>query len=1177
MERAVRQRFDCDRTRSVCLTDDLPHSLEFSKILVIPMTIEPDSSKIPESCSEKIPDDLMKPAEDDSTHMDPEGALPLKKGGDEIGIEVPDFLKKLIISPASEPISESRSNKKDQNESFFKERPWEKSFFAEKNTVNTPGVRSLFDTFNAMTSESSDHLISEPEGISGAANTDKASDFVSETIEIQKDLEQDISKSPDLGAEQTVVSKNSPIEIVSKDPAKKSASGSSIKNLLAREEGSNGTEIPPKQIQEMPIEYDTAGQLPIGTKLGHFQITGYIGGGGMGNVYEGVDKALDRKVAIKVLARERAQEQASVARFLNEARSAARLNHEFIAQVYYCGEVRNIPFIAFEYVEGINVRSYIMEHGRIPFPQAVNFIMQMAGALEHASGHGVTHRDVKPSNILITPEGNAKLIDMGLARLLRESEKEDDLTASGVTLGTFDYISPEQALDPRNADVRSDIYSLGCTFFYMLTGQPPFAEGTVLQKLLKHQGDEPPHVRAFIFDIPLEIDEVILKMMAKNPKNRFQTPGQLIDCLNEIAEKIGLQPNLMRNIWDYQQSETGRSLYRHLPWIISLVLLFISILVFRHFTDRGQPNILPALSPLFEKMPSAGMTAPQGLPPLQIPSEDYEPVVNGKLAEVVFLLDEEELNRIYLPDTDSIADNRNSAGSFTLSSSSRICGGLGVKSIRSDFALKELSSDLSDTETQARLVRFLGREQSRDMLVWYRGIFSSESSVKKAGGSEINPAAPPRYIIDNIGEKPGTWGSIQAAFAAIQNLSEADSRGEIIIDLQFNGTMAVPMLSLSGRKIKITTSSGFRPVLQFKAGRSSDNSGECFFLLKSSQLTLENITLDLIVPIRDSSASEWTVFEMHEGSSLSLRDSEITIDNSVDSKSFPGKVPKAYFFRINPLRSVFSGNTVLSGSANRSFSIEMKNCFLRGEGDALLCRQTCLGQFDIKNSLLNISGSLIRYEEGERLDTNKDFLSLTINNTVAQIGEHLVIHEQEEPNPIFPVHVMLSNSLIRLKDTPLLCSVSDIPKTELEDVAKWNVEQVVLLNVGGYRRHKDYRSTNSYTDEPLVNNISLRLESYSPEASEIIGSTKSHLFSREQFNTLLFEILENGELGDNDRKTVHRLKELFFPPISSVSSGGTGVTVNSSSDGTSAHVNAVRSTDLPGREKDQGEGSKRSK
>ena len=238
------------------------------------------------------------------------------------------------------------------------------------------------------------------------------------------------------------------------------------------------------------------GSLLEGERLGQFQLQKFIGGGGMGVVFRALDTTLNREVAVKVLSRDQASDEEALRRFRNEAQSAARLNHDNIARVYYVGEDRGVHYIVFEFIEGVNIRDLVEQAGPLPLAEALSYTYQIAEALDHASQRDVIHRDIKPSNVLITPDGRAKLVDMGLARLEQVAQADNDLTASGVTLGTFDYISPEQARDPRSADVRSDLYSLGCSFFYMLTGRPPFPDGTVLQKLLQHQGDDPPDPRS---------------------------------------------------------------------------------------------------------------------------------------------------------------------------------------------------------------------------------------------------------------------------------------------------------------------------------------------------------------------------------------------------------------------------------------------------------------------------------------------------------------------------------------------------------------------------------------------------------------------------------------------------------------------------------------------------------
>ena len=203
-----------------------------------------------------------------------------------------------------------------------------------------------------------------------------------------------------------------------------------------------------------------------GRTLAHFELLEPIGVGGMAAVLQARDTQLDRLVALKILPPEMAKDPENVLCFQQEARSAAKLDHENIARVFFCGEDQRLHFIAFEFVEGENLRTILERRGRLPVSEAVHYVLQVAAGLAHAVRRGVVHRDIKPSNIIVTPTGRAKLVDMGLARSL-EPQKDMQLTQSGVTLGTFDYISPEQALEPRKptcaaTSIRSAARSTTC-------------------------------------------------------------------------------------------------------------------------------------------------------------------------------------------------------------------------------------------------------------------------------------------------------------------------------------------------------------------------------------------------------------------------------------------------------------------------------------------------------------------------------------------------------------------------------------------------------------------------------------------------------------------------------------------------------------------------------------------
>ena len=313
----------------------------------------------------------------------------------------------------------------------------------------------------------------------------------------------------------------------------------------------------------------SASQL-IGQQLDHFQIESLVGTGGMGAVFRGRDTKLDREVAIKVVPiADRGAE--AMRRFRVEAQSAAKLDHPNIARVYYVGETEHWSYIVFEFVEGTNLRELVVKKGLLSIDDAVCLTRQVAESLQHAFERKVVHRDIKPSNILVTQAGQAKLVDMGLARNTELDKSTNDLTASGVTLGTFDYISPEQAHDPRQADVRSDIYSLGCTLYFLLTGQPPFPDGTALQKLLMHGTKMPEDPRLFRSDISDSMISILRKMMAKKPSDRYQIPIDLIHDLRTLADLEGL-------VWASASDNTA-----NLPaaaqrtWFEAMIPLLISL------------------------------------------------------------------------------------------------------------------------------------------------------------------------------------------------------------------------------------------------------------------------------------------------------------------------------------------------------------------------------------------------------------------------------------------------------------------------------------------------------------------------------------------------------------------------------------------------------------------------
>ncbi len=310
-------------------------------------------------------------------------------------------------------------------------------------------------------------------------------------------------------------------------------SGDSEKTVIRERNHDNGNS-PSGSRPSYQIGWHTSAEDLLGQQLDHFRIDSLVGIGGMGAVFRGEDIRLNREVAIKAIPTA-GRDPESMRRFRFEAQSAAKLDHPNIARVYYVGETPDWSYIVFEFVEGINLRETVIRQGPMSVEQSVYLIRQVSQALQHASQRQVVHRDIKPSNIVLTPSGQAKIVDMGLARATELDRSTNDLTASGVTLGTFDYISPEQAHDPREADVRSDIYSLGCTWYYLLTGLPPFPDGTALQKLLMHGSKMPEDPRVHRHDLSDSLIAILRKMIAKRPSDRYQQPADLIDDLQTLA------------------------------------------------------------------------------------------------------------------------------------------------------------------------------------------------------------------------------------------------------------------------------------------------------------------------------------------------------------------------------------------------------------------------------------------------------------------------------------------------------------------------------------------------------------------------------------------------------------------------------------------------------------------
>ncbi|MFH1619358.1 MAG: protein kinase [bacterium] len=266
----------------------------------------------------------------------------------------------------------------------------------------------------------------------------------------------------------------------------------------------------------------------IGTELGGCRIVGKTGSGGMGSVYRAHHVGLDKPVCIKILAPALASNERYVQFFLREARSAARLEHPNIVQIYHVGNERGFHFITMSYIEGKNLADMVAKRGPLPAEEATGIIIGVLSGLSAAHAKSIIHRDIKPSNILIAEDGTPKIVDFGLARSITE---EKQLTVAGEMVGTAYFMAPEQGLG-QEVDSRADLYASGTTYFYMLTGKYPFEGKTSMEVIHKHISDPVPSMLIIRPDVPLWAVQVVERLMRKKPEDRFQSAAEAVNALS---------------------------------------------------------------------------------------------------------------------------------------------------------------------------------------------------------------------------------------------------------------------------------------------------------------------------------------------------------------------------------------------------------------------------------------------------------------------------------------------------------------------------------------------------------------------------------------------------------------------------------------------------------------------
>jgi serine/threonine-protein kinase len=656
---------------------------------------------------------------------------------------------------------------------------------------------------------------------------------------------------------------------------------------------------------------------------------------------------------------------------------------------------------------------------------------QALRSLMEAHAAGVVHRDIKPSNIIITPSGRAKLVDLGLARK-ESTESAPDLTMAGTTLGTFDYISPEQAKDPRNVDVRSDIYSLGCTLYHMLTGEPPFPDGTVLKKLLDHQSGEPPDPAKKNRRVSDDLSLVCRKMMASDPKRRYQTPDQLIHDLMLIAGSLGLRGISPEGLIWLKSNRSLSDFWRQNVGVIAMVALLIVIVIsVEGFPNLGSERSGVDRSASPSRLGTAGNSNTGG-------TAQGQSGVSPEFAANGSNTGSTKPSKT-LGDEDVISDAKQPA-----KSSVELSGDAARFQIP---LLPDFANPLDSTQfpPQTSVVRppdsvIFGpndkaiaglNSNAREPSTVVRGVADGSETEGSREGHPITDKSVAAeetngvFVLATDGSSAKRFPTLEAACAAVSDGS--------VIELRYNARRSEKPLRISKKNITIRAARGFRPIVEFALGNVAADTHLRLIAVSSGPVQINNVSFEISIP-SFFAADRISLFAIDRAEKLRLQDVAITMTN-------PGQRPAALFDISTEAGQMLADMKMSStGVARDPLEIELTECFVRGHCDLIQVRNTKPGHLTLRDTAIAVDGSLLRIEGHSEKPAEQTRLDLRLEHVTAVVGQSLIrLDSGDLPRELPPVAVEARNNILMASNSsPLVAMSGNTSEADFRKLFVWS-------------------------------------------------------------------------------------------------------------------------------------------